>query len=52
MKKGGKSQNSTPPQNQAESLGFEPLIVGEEDETHVSQAPENGTAAQESGKVT
>ena len=51
MKKGGKSQNSAPPQNQAESLCFEPL-VGEEDETQESQAPESGTAAQESGKVT
>ena len=50
--KGGKSQNSTPPQEQAECLCFEPLIVGEEDETQVSQAPESGTAAQESGKVT
>ena len=50
--KGGKSQNSTPPLKQAECLCFEPLIVGEEDETQVSQAPESGTAAQESGKVT
>ena len=52
VKKGGKSQNSAPPLKQAECLCFEPLIVGEEDETQVSQAPESGTAAQESGKVT
>ena len=52
MKKGGKSQNSTPPQEQAECLCFEPLVVGEEDETQESQAPESGTTSQESAIVT